>query len=128
VDVTRQGRDPDATNDRKNRRKPKCPYDNDSSSHQSPFYRTDQSHPGRISIGRKWRAFLMVILGNVSLLLRDIDNQDKALTKKLKSIEKAAKRIQYVTARLLRVTKPISVEYIDGIQMLDITDVTRRED
>jgi signal transduction histidine kinase len=81
-----------------------------------------------VTLNHEVNSPLMVILGNVSLLLRDIDNQDKALTKKLKSIEKAAKRIQYVTARLLRVTKPISVEYIDGIQMLDITDVTRRED
>ncbi|MFZ1684287.1 MAG: histidine kinase dimerization/phospho-acceptor domain-containing protein [Candidatus Zixiibacteriota bacterium] len=81
-----------------------------------------------VTINHEVNSPLMAILGNVSLLLRDTSNLDKSLTRKLRNIEKAAKRIQYVTARLLRVTKPISIEYIDGVQMLDITDVTPRED
>lgn len=80
-----------------------------------------------MTINHEINSPLMTILGNVSLLLRDSDNLDMSLTKKLKSIERAAKRIQYVTERLLRITKPVSVEYVAGIRMLDINEVTQRK-
>jgi len=65
---------------------------------------------------------LTVILGNVRLLLRDIGKLDVTVAEKLKTIEVSAERIVAVTRRLLRVTRPDSVEYTQGIRMLDISD------
>ncbi len=65
---------------------------------------------------------LTAILGNVRLLLRDVGTLDKPVADKLKTIEVSAERIVDVTRRLLRVTRPDSVEYVQGIRMLDISD------
>lgn len=73
-----------------------------------------------VTINHELNTPLMTILGNVELLLRDSGKLDQSLAKRLKSIERSAKRIQYVAARLLRITRPNSVEYVDGVRMLDM--------
>jgi signal transduction histidine kinase len=71
---------------------------------------------------------LAVILGHVQLLLRDSKNLDKSIAAKLRVIEASAKRIQTTTGRLLRIIRPDSVEYIEGIRMIDISEGNQRED
>ena len=75
-----------------------------------------------VTINHEINSPLTAILGNVQLLLRDKDELDERLLAKLKTIEESADRIQQVTKRLLQVRRPRSVEYSDGIWMLDISD------
>lgn len=75
-----------------------------------------------VTINHELNSPLMIILGNVELLLRDTGKLDQSLARKLKSIERSAKRIQFVTARLLRMTRNDSVEYAAGVKMLDISE------
>ncbi|MFH1687024.1 MAG: histidine kinase dimerization/phospho-acceptor domain-containing protein [bacterium] len=75
-----------------------------------------------VTVNHEINSPLTAILGNVQLLLRDKDQLDAKLLAKLKTIEESAERIQRVTKRLLKVQKPRSVEYSDGIWMLDISD------
>jgi len=46
---------------------------------------------------------------------------------KLKIIEEAAGRIQEVTAALMRITEPTSLEYTPGLKMLDIFGSGKKE-
>ena len=71
---------------------------------------------------------LAVILGHVRLLLRDSKKLDKSMAAKLRAIEISAIRIQTTTGRLLRIVRPDSVEYVEGIRMIDISDENQRKD
>ena len=68
------------------------------------------------------------ILGNIQLIKRSKDNLDDRLLAKLETIEESADRIQQVTKRLLEVQRPRSIEYSDGIQMLDISDEDKSDE
>lgn len=75
-----------------------------------------------VTVNHEINSPLTAILGNIQLLLRNPDNLNEEVAAKLKTIEISAERIREVTHRLLRVTSPRSVEYADGIKMLDISD------
>jgi len=75
-----------------------------------------------VTVNHEINSPLTAILGNVQLLLRGKDELDERLLAKLKTIEESADRIQQVTKRLLQVQRPRSIEYSDGIWMLDISD------
>ena len=74
-----------------------------------------------LTVNHEINSPLTAILGNVQLLLRDQDRLDKAAVTKLKTIEQSAERIRRVTKMLLEVKQPRSVEYSDGIRMLDLS-------
>ena len=75
-----------------------------------------------VTVNHEINSPLTAILGNIQLLLRNQDNLNEEVVTKLKTIEISAERIREVTHRLLRVTTPRSVEYTEGIKMLDISD------
>jgi signal transduction histidine kinase len=81
-----------------------------------------------VTVNHEINSPLAAILGNVRLLLRDPEKLDKSLAERLLIIEMSAERILAVTRRLLRITRPDSVEYVEGIRMLDISDDNQRED
>lgn len=65
---------------------------------------------------------LTAILGNVQLLLLKREDLDDDVKKKLQTIEESASRIQTVVKRLLDLDAARSVEYNDGIQMIDLSE------
>jgi signal transduction histidine kinase len=75
-----------------------------------------------VTVNHEINSPLTAILGNVQLLLRNADNLDQDLVKKLKTIEQSAERIQSVTRRLMHISTPRSAEYSGGIRMLDISE------
>ncbi len=80
-----------------------------------------------VTVNHEINSPLTAILGNVQLLLRDRDDLDKELVTKLKTIEQSAERIQETTHRLLRVTAPRTIQYAEGIRMLDLSDKDKKE-
>ncbi len=81
-----------------------------------------------VTVNHEINTPLAAILGNIRLLLRDPEKLDKSLIERLKVIEMSADRILTVTRRLLLIARPDSVEYVEGTQMLDISDNNQRED
>jgi signal transduction histidine kinase len=75
-----------------------------------------------VTVNHEVNSPLTAILGNVQLLLRDQDKLDERLVAKLKTIEASAERIQQVTRLLMRVRKPKSKQYSEGITMLDLSE------
>jgi len=75
-----------------------------------------------VTVNHEVNSPLTAILGNIQLLLRDSDSLDERLVAKLKTIEKSAERIQEVTRLLMRVRKPRSKQYSEGITMLDLSE------
>ena len=75
-----------------------------------------------VTVNHEINSPLTAILGNIQLLLRDKDSLDERLISKLKTIEKSAERIQEVTRLLMRVRRPRSKKYSEGITMLDLSE------
>lgn len=75
-----------------------------------------------VTVNHEINSPLTAILGNVQLMLRDADRLDERLVAKLRTIEESAERIQKVTKKLLNVKNPRSIDYSDGIRMLDLSD------
>lgn len=65
---------------------------------------------------------LQAILGTVQLLSKDGEALDKELLKKLKLVEQSALAIMKVTHRMRNITEVKFATYIDGTQMLDISN------
>ncbi len=63
---------------------------------------------------------LAPILGNAQLLLREEDKFDAVSLKRIRSIEKNARRIYSITQRLREIQKPVSKKYVGHSRMLDI--------
>lgn len=80
-----------------------------------------------VTVNHEINSPLTAILGNVQLMLRDADRLDERLVAKLKTIEESAERIQSVTKKLLNVKSPRSIDYSDGIRMLDLSEDTDEE-
>ncbi len=70
---------------------------------------------------------LTAVLGNAQLLRLRTKGLSPDVEEKLKIIEEAAGRIQEVTAALMRITEPSTLEYTPGIKMLDIFGSTKKE-
>ncbi|MGH8005178.1 MAG: histidine kinase dimerization/phospho-acceptor domain-containing protein [Limisphaerales bacterium] len=70
---------------------------------------------------------LTAVLGNAQLLRLRTKDLPADVEEKLKIIEEAAGRIQEVTAALMRITEPSTLEYTPGIEMLDIFGSTKKE-
>lgn len=83
-------------------------------------YRLEAIQETAVTVNHEVNSPLTAILGNVQLLLRDKDKLDAGLVTKLRTIEESAERIRDVTKRLLDVSEPRSIDYSDGIRMLDI--------
>ncbi len=65
---------------------------------------------------------LAPILGNAQLLLRDEEKFDEVSLKRIRSIEKNARRIYSITQKLREIQKPVSKQYVGHSRMLDIHD------
>jgi len=70
---------------------------------------------------------LTAVLGNAQLLRLRTKDLPPDVEEKLKIIEEAAGRIQEVTAALMRITEPATLEYTPGIKMLDIFGSGKKE-
>jgi signal transduction histidine kinase len=70
---------------------------------------------------------LTAVLGNAQLLRLRTKDLPADVEEKLKIIEEAASRIQEVTAALMRITEPATLEYTPGIKMLDIFGSGKKE-
>ncbi len=70
---------------------------------------------------------LTAVLGNAQLLRLRTRDLPPDVEEKLKIIEEAAGRIQEVTAALMRITEPTSLEYTPGLKMLDIFGSGKKE-
>ncbi|MCI0330626.1 MAG: hypothetical protein L0196_06690 [candidate division Zixibacteria bacterium] len=70
---------------------------------------------------------LTAVLGNAQLLRLRTKDLPPDVEEKLKIIEEAAGRIQEVTAALMRITEPATLEYTPGIKMLDIFGSGQKE-
>ncbi len=70
---------------------------------------------------------LTAVLGNAQLLRLRTRDLPPDVEEKLKIIEEAAGRIQEVTAALMRITEPSTLEYTPGIKMLDIFGSGQKE-
>jgi signal transduction histidine kinase len=81
-----------------------------------------------VTVNHEINSPLTAILGNVQLLLRDAEQLDERLVAKLRTIEESAERIQRVTKKLLNVKRPRSIDYSDGIRMLDLSDESESEE
>ncbi len=73
-----------------------------------------------ISVNHEINNPLCSILGNTQLILMEKERLDPATIKKLRAIEKQIARIQEISERLGRITKPVLKEYIGGKKMLDV--------
>ncbi len=80
-----------------------------------------------VTVNHEINSPLTAILGNVQLMLRDADRLDERIVAKLKTIEESAERIQRVTKKLLNVKIPRSIDYSDGIRMLDLSEGDEQE-
>jgi hypothetical protein len=63
---------------------------------------------------------LTAVIGNAQLVRLRTKDLPPDVEEKLKIIEEAAGRIQEVTAALMRITEPATLEYTPGVKMLDI--------
>jgi PAS domain S-box-containing protein len=63
---------------------------------------------------------LCSILGNTQLLLMEEEKLGAKTIRKLRSIEKQIMRIQEISERLVRITKPVLKDYVGGKRMLDV--------
>lgn len=70
---------------------------------------------------------LTAVLGNAQLLRLRTKGLPPDVEEKLRIIEEAAGRIQEVTAALMRITEPATLEYTPGIKMLDIFGSGKKE-
>jgi|GEM_PF-5165553 len=70
---------------------------------------------------------LTAVLGNAQLVRLRTKDLPPDVEEKLKIIEEAAGRIQEVTAALMRITEPATLEYTPGIKMLDIFGSGQKE-
>ncbi|UCF04579.1 MAG: PAS domain S-box protein [bacterium] len=81
-----------------------------------------------ISINHEINNPLCSILGNTQLILMEKERLEPGMVKKLKSIETEIIRIQRVSERLARITRPVLKEYVDGRRMLDVEGSSVDED
>ncbi len=65
---------------------------------------------------------LAPILGNAQLLLKDQGKLDEVSVKRLKTIERNARRIYEITQKLREIREPVSTEYIGETKMLDLKE------
>ncbi len=65
---------------------------------------------------------LAPILGNAQLLLKDQSNLDNVSVKRLKAIERNARRIYEITQKLSEIKSPVSTEYLGETKMLDLKE------
>ncbi len=65
---------------------------------------------------------LAPILGNAQLLLRDEEKFDAVSLKRIRSIEKNARRIYSITQKLRNIQKPVSKKYVGRTRMVDLND------
>jgi signal transduction histidine kinase len=70
---------------------------------------------------------LTAVIGNAQLVRLRTKNLPPDVEEKLKIIEEAAGRIQEVTAALMRITEPATLEYTPGVKMLDIFGSGQKE-
>lgn len=70
---------------------------------------------------------LTAVIGNAQLVRLRTKGLPPDVEEKLKIIEEAAGRIQEVTAALMRITEPATLEYTPGIKMLDIFGSAKKE-
>ncbi|HLG94225.1 MAG TPA: histidine kinase dimerization/phospho-acceptor domain-containing protein, partial [candidate division Zixibacteria bacterium] len=70
---------------------------------------------------------LTAVLGNAQLVRLRTRDLPPDVEEKLKIIEEAAGRIQEVTAALMRITEPATLEYTPGVKMLDIFGSIKKE-
>ncbi|MCI0406328.1 MAG: hypothetical protein L0209_09740 [candidate division Zixibacteria bacterium] len=70
---------------------------------------------------------LTAVIGNAQLVRLRTRDLPPDVEEKLKIIEEAAGRIQEVTAALMRITEPSTLEYTPGIKMLDIFGSGKKE-
>lgn len=70
---------------------------------------------------------LTAVIGNAQLVRLRTKDLPPDVEEKLKIIEEAAGRIQEVTAALMRITEPSTLEYTPGIKMLDIFGTGKKE-
>ena len=73
-----------------------------------------------ITINHEINNPLCSILGNTQLLLMERDRLDPRVVRKLRSIEREIARIQEISHRLARITRPVLKEYVGGRRMLDV--------
>lgn len=70
---------------------------------------------------------LTAVIGNAQLVRLRTKDLPPDVEEKLKIIEEAAGRIQEVTAALMRITEPATLEYTPGVKMLDIFGSGQKE-
>ena len=70
---------------------------------------------------------LMSIVGNADLLLLTKDNLDSGTIKRLRTIEETAMQIREIIQSLVRIIKPVTVDYPSGGKMLDIKKSEKEE-
>ncbi len=63
---------------------------------------------------------LTAVLGNTQLLLLQKDTLPEAVVAKINTIEKSAIRIREVTQKLMKIVEPITTNYTNNLDMLDI--------
>jgi len=70
---------------------------------------------------------LMSIVGNADLLLLTKDKLDSETIKRLRTIEETAMQIREIIQSLIRIIKPVTVDYPSGGKMLDIKKSEKEE-
>jgi C4-dicarboxylate-specific signal transduction histidine kinase len=67
---------------------------------------------------------LVPILGNAQFLLQNESVFDETTRQRLRVIVQNAQKIKAITQKLASIRHPVTVEYIEGIRMLDIESST----
>jgi hypothetical protein len=69
----------------------------------------------------------MSIVGNADLLLLTKDKLDSETIKRLRTIEETAMQIREIIQSLVRIIKPVTIDYPSGGKMLDIKKSEKQE-
>ena len=70
---------------------------------------------------------LTVVLGRTELLCRKVDNFDPQTFDSLKNIKKEAEKIRDVVMKLTKIIEPVSREYLNGLNIIDMENSTSHE-